>query len=91
MREEISAALNGWIYCFSPSLNYIWAEAVPDGAVSRPRASQVFIPQWCIADRHVQSRFHPGSHTINQHNSAALSLISARGVSGGSSERKAMT
>lgn len=82
MHEDISATLNHWIYYFSLSVNYIWPEPVPDEAVSRFWALQVFIPQRCIADRHVPSRFRPGSHAINQHNSAALPLISARGVSG---------
>lgn len=73
MRKGISATLNHWISYFSPSVNYTWLEPVPDGAVSRLRASQVFIPQRCIADRHFPSRFRPGSHAINQHNSAAAS------------------
>lgn len=40
--EEISAMLQ---QCCCPRVNYIWLEPVPDGAVSCPRAPQLFIPQ----------------------------------------------
>lgn len=56
-------------------------EPIPDGAVSCPWASQVFLFKWCPKDRHIPSRFYLANHAINQHNIATLPLISAHRVS----------
>ena len=62
-------------------------EPIPDGAVSRPEASQVFLSKWRPNDRHIPSPFHLGNHAINQPNIATLPLITAPRETAGAERR----